>query len=137
MVNQSSITFTHNSAKAGHHIVPDALSRFPAPKCTLRECQAERFLSELPDKVQCMTITLENLAILSMTPVILAATTSDVCNALTFGSGTIPLSSHQAWMGLQSDCYYCRKFLESSRLGQYPGRRDKDKTVLNKLAKHC
>ena len=136
-VNRSSITFTHNSAKAGHHIIPDALSRIPAPKGTSKDCQVERFLSELPDRVQCMAITLESLAILSTTPVILAAMTAEVCNELTNGSGPIPLGSRQAWIGLQSNCYYCRRFMESLRLGQYPGRRDKDKTVLNKLVKHC
>ena len=30
-VNRSIVTFTQTSAKAGHHIVPDALKRIPAP----------------------------------------------------------------------------------------------------------
>ena len=34
LVKRSSFTFTPNSAKAGHHVVIDALSRIPAPKCT-------------------------------------------------------------------------------------------------------
>ena len=46
-VNRSSITFTHNLAKAGHHIMPDALSRVPGPRFTARDCQVERFLSWL------------------------------------------------------------------------------------------
>ena len=62
-VNRSSITFTHNSTKAGHHIVPESLSRILPPKCQAKDCQVERFLSELPDGFQCMSISMESLAI--------------------------------------------------------------------------
>ena len=67
----------------------------------------------------------------------MAASTMNVCDAMGIRAGPIPLGSRQAWIGLQADCYYCQRFLESSRIGQYPGRRDKDKTILNKLAKRC
>merc|ERR1719319_431093 len=67
----------------------------------------------------------------------LAATTTEVGDAVSLGTGPIPLGSRQAWIGLQADCTDCRKFMECKRLGQVPGRKDKDKTVLNKLIKRC
>ena len=136
-VNRSSVIFSHNSAKAGLHVVPDELSRTPGPVCRARDCQVERFLRELPDKVQCMAISLESLAISSTTPAMLAATTTEVGDTVSLGTGPIPLGSRQAWIGLQSACSECRKFVQCKRLGQVPGRKDKDMTVLNQLVKKC
>ena len=99
-VNRCSVPFTHNSAKAGHHSVPDELSRTPRPACTAKDCQVERFLQELPDKVQCMAISLESLALSSTTPAMLAATTTEVGDAVSLDTGPFPLGSRQAWMGL-------------------------------------
>merc|ERR1719234_1169619 len=39
-VNRSNVVFRHNSAKAGLHIVPDALSRVSGPICKSKDCQA-------------------------------------------------------------------------------------------------
>ena len=136
-VNRSSVTFTHNSAKAGHHVVPDELSRTPGPVCTTKDCKVERFLHEMPDKVQCMAVSLEGLALSSTTPAMLAATTTEVGDAVGLGSGPIPLGSRQAWIVLQAACADCRRFVECKRLGQVPGRKDKDRTVLNQLIKKC
>ena len=58
-VNRSNASFKHNSAKAGLHIVPDAASRLKT-SCGSRDCQVERFLQDLPDKVQCMSTSVKN-----------------------------------------------------------------------------
>ena len=136
-VNRSNITFSHNSAKAGLHTVPDALSRAPAKPCTSADCQVHRFLSELPAKVECMPISLESLAMASSDPAILAATATDMGQLLGKGTGPIPLGARATWISLQADCESCARFLMCKRLGQMPGRRDKDRATINRMLKLC
>jgi hypothetical protein len=117
--------------------VPDELSRTPGPVCTAKDCKVERFLPEMPDRVQCMAIRWEGLALSSTTPAVLAATTTEVGDVVSLGTGPFPLCSRKAWMGLQAACADCRRFIECKRLGQVPGRKDKVRTVLNQLIKRC
>ena len=140
-VNRSNITFQHNSAKAGLHLVPDAASRLKM-SCKSKDCQVERFLQDLPNQVQCMTIlpgsSCDILKQLNTDPVIIAATTSELINIMeSGGAGPIPFGSKQAWINIQKECNFCRRFLEMKRLGQLPGRKDKDKAILNKMLKSC
>ena len=136
-VNRSNVVFRHNSAKAGFHVIPDALSRVVRPSCCSKDCQVERFLSELPDKVQCMSLTLEGLALGSLDPTILASTATMLEQLLCQNSGPIPLGSRQAWLGLQDSDEDCQRFLDCKRLGKLPGRKEKNITTLNKLLKKC
>ena len=136
-VNRSPVIYRHNSAKAGLHAVPDALSRTPRTCCSSKDCQVERFLRELPDQVQCMSLTMENLALGSTDPAILAATATELDAILKQGGGPLPLGSRPAWAALQQDCQDCRRFFECKRLGQLPGKKDKDRVILNKLLKKC
>ena len=136
-VNRSNVTFTHSSAKAGQHTVPDTLSRLPPKKCTSRDCQIERFLSELPARVECMPITLQTLALESSNPAQLAAISGEMAELLGRGSGPIPLGARQSWIALQADCEDCSKFLLCKRLGQVPGRKDRNKAAVNRLLKIC
>lgn len=136
-VNRSNITFSHNSAKAGLHDVPDALSRRPPKPCTSKDCQVERFLSELPARVELMSITLHSIALESLNPAQLAAVTGDVQELICKGTGPIPLGSRETWIALQADCEDCCKFLLCKRLGQAPSRKDKNKTAVNRMLKTC
>ena len=136
-VNRSNVTFRHNSAKAGLHIVPDALSRIPGKTCRAKDCQVERFLEEMPDQVQCMPITMETLTLSSLDPVTLACLTQDIDRLMGPGAGPIPLGSRQAWLNLQADCHDCRRFVDCKRDGQMARVKDKDKTNLNKMFKTC
>ena len=77
-VNRSNITFSHNSAKAGLHDVPDALSRKLRKPCTSKDCEVERFLSEMPARVELMPITLQTFALESLNPAQLAAVAGDM-----------------------------------------------------------
>ena len=135
-VNRSPVIYRHNSAKAGLHAVPDALSRLPTTTCNSKDCQVERFLRELPDQVQCMSLTLKDIAIGSINPATLAASAPQLEDILNQG-GPLPLGSRQAWLDLQSECHECQRFLELKRQGQLPGKKDKDRVVLNKLLKKC
>ena len=136
-VNRSNVVFRHNSAKAGLHTVPDALSRVSHPPCCSKDCQVERFLRELPDKVQCMSITLESMALSSLDPTILASTAPMLEQLLCPNSGPIPLGSRQAWLNLQGSDPDCQRFLDCKREGKLPGRKEKNITTLNKLLKKC
>jgi hypothetical protein len=136
-VNRSNVQFRHNSAKAGLHVVADALSRRAGPGCRSKDCQVERFLEELPDRVECMPVTLQSIALDSTDPAALAASLGDMSEAMKMGAGPIPMGSRKAWRGIQEDCDQCRRFLRFKRDGQLPGKKDKDKTTLNKMMKRC
>ena len=136
-VNRSNITFSHNSAKAGLHDVPDALSRKPRKPCTSKDCEVERFLSEMPARVELMPITLQTFALESLNPAQLAAVAGDMRELLGKGTGPIPLGSREAWIALQADCGDCCKFLLCKRLGEVPSRKDRNKTAVNRLLKTC
>ena len=133
--------FEHNSAKAGHHQVPDAASQMKT-SCGSKDCQVERFLKELPDQVQCMSsVTSANqdlLYIMGTNPVVTAATTVELTDILESGGACpIPLGSRQAWLDIQQESDICRQFITCKTVGQLPGRKDKNKTVLNKMLKRC
>ena len=136
-VNRSNVNFSHNSAKAGHHAVPDACSRTPTACCTSKDCQVERFLDDIPDRAQCMPINLSSLLLSPMDPATLASITPDINQLMGPGAGPIPLGSRQTWINLQAECHHCVRFIDCKKEGQMPGRKDKDKTVLNKMMKTC
>ena len=132
-VNRSNIVFRHNSAKAGLHCVPDAASRIKT-SCGSKDCQVERFLEDLPNVVQCMSIMTD----LSSDPVILAAVASEFERLLESGAaGPIPLGSREAWISIQKESKACRRFVKMKIDGQLPGRKDSDTSVLNKMLKKC
>ena len=135
-VNRSNIVFRHNSAKAGLHIVPDALSRAPVKSCNSSDCQIHRFLSDLPARIACMPMSLETIAMASTDPAIMAAMGPEM-QLLGKGTGPIPLGSRQTWISLQADCPDCVQFLQCKRLGEVPGRKDRNKAVINRLLKQC
>ena len=136
-VNRSNISFSHNSAKAGLHDVPDALSRRPPKLCTSKDCQVERFLSDLPARVELMSITLQTIALESLNPAQLAAAAGDMQELIGRGTGPVPLGSRETWIALQADCEDCSKFTICKRLGQIPGRKDRNKTTVNRMLKTC
>ena len=136
-VNRSNVRFKHNSAKAGLHDVPDALSRAPPRLCTSKDCQVERFLADLPARVELMPITLESITLATMEPAQLAAISGEMQELLEKGTGPIPLGSRNTWIALQADCEDCSKFLLCKRLGQVPGRKDRNKAAVNRLLKTC
>ena len=138
-VNRSNVAFKHNSAKAGLHTVPDTASRLKTT-CRSSDCQVERFLEGLPNTVQCMSSVLETSNdllsdIFSNLPIIAAAHDHPAGNLI--ANGPIPLGSRQAWIEIQQESEICKRFTELKQLGQLPGRKDKNKTVLNKLLKRC
>ena len=141
-VNRSNVEFYHNSAKRGHHVVPDSLSRLKKT-CGAKDCQIERFLDDIPAQIQCMATTI--MANPNMYDVLfghielvnLAATTAQLSEILCKGRGPIPLGSRAAWLEIQRSNEQCRQFLDQVKYGQLPRKRDKMKNNLNKMWKNC
>ena len=123
-INRANVKLFHNSAKAGLHLVPDAGSRMRT-SCSSTNCQVERFLDEIPSKIQLMASevqdsTLLSIAFSSTEPAFIAATTSELSDKLTAGAGPIPLGSKSTWKELQSSDPNCHKFLQYKRDGELP-----------------
>ena len=136
-VNKSNLVFKHSSAKAGHHAVPDALSRVQRSACTSKDCQIERFLVDMPGEVQFMPISLASLTLSGLDPATLASFAPDISRLLSPGSGPIPLGSRQTWINLQSQCNLSTRFRDCKAQGQIPNSQAKDKAGLNRLFKVC
>ena len=136
-VNRSPVNFRHNSARKGHHLIPDALSRTPSKPCTAKDCQIERFLEDMPRQVQFMAFTLASLFLEPTNPAILAASAPEVSKLLGPGSGPIPLGSRETWIALQSQCPLSTKFIACKAQGQIPNSQARDKAGINRLFKTC
>ena len=140
-VNRSNVQFCHNSAKAGLHVVPDRLSRMKHT-CGAKDCQIERFLDDIPDKMQCMSAVVRNpdwLTILfaDIEYHSLGASSTQLSDILCKGRGSIPLGSRAAWLEIQRSNTECRKYLDQVKYGQLPGKKDSAKANLNKMRKNC
>ena len=140
-VNRSNIQFMHSSAKAGEHVVPDRLSRMKRT-CGAKDCQVERFLDDIPAKIQCMStflldMDLERLIFADIDPAVLAASSAELSDILCNGRGLIPLGSREAWLEIQRSNPECRKYLDQVKYGQLPGKKELAKTNLNKMRKNC
>ena len=125
------------SSVNSRQVVLDALSRLLDVTYSARDCHMERFLQELQDKIACMTISLESLAILSMTNATISANTMEFADQLITGAGPIPLGSCKAWLNMQSECNNCCKFADCRTIGQVRHRKDKDRALILKLNKTC
>ena len=121
-INRTNLTFFHNSAKLGHHLIPDKLSRV-ASLCWSQDCSVKQFLSEIPLKVECFNLSIlgnNNLtptaSSLTMSPSTLAATFTDLQKMLMENSGPIPLGSRNVWKQLQLDCPDCVSVINKLKL---------------------
>ena len=142
-VNRRNIRFFHNSAKAGNHIVPDHLSRLKDTTCNAKDCAVERFLHDVPNSVEAMTISGEDslLTLSSLlvengipAPPILAATALDIADELINRSGPIPLGSHHTWKEIQKSDQDCQAVYKLKKLGEAP-RKKNTNPIINKIFK--
>ena len=140
-VNRSNVQFLHSSAKAGDHVVPDRLSRMKL-SCGADDCQVERYLDDIPAKIQCMATflqspNLEDLIFAEINPAILGASSAELSEILCRGRGSIPIGSRAAWLEIQRSNEECRKYLDQVKYGGLPGKKDSAKANLNKMRKNC
>ena len=142
-VNRRNVIFYHNSAKAGKHLIPDHLSRMNDSTCRAKDCAIERFLTDIPLKVEAMSVTLahQEPSLLSLTlgepasdPTELAAAAVDLADQLISRSGPIPLGNRQVWMNIQKSDESCRTVFRLKMFGELP-RKKSTNPIINKIHK--
>ena len=100
-INRRPVTFIHSSAKTGQHIIPDHASRLDIT-CGSKDCAVERFLDDIPDNVQCMSMVSLNDLFTPNNPCHIAATASD--NILSLAEGDhLPLGDKHVWKSMQEN----------------------------------
>ena len=138
-VNRRNVRFEHNSAKAGLHVVPDTLSRLNTT-CDCKDCAIQRFLQEIPIKVELMRTTIPDnitdLLLANVEPCILAAAAGDLHHQLVDRPGAIPLGNKKAWLEIQETDADCRKVVQLKSEGSLPSKK-KSNRIINRLFKEC
>ena len=113
-INRRPVTFIHSSAKTGQHIIPDHASRLDIT-CGSKDCAVERFLDEIPDNVQCMSMKSLDDLFTPNYPCHIAATSTD--NFLKLAEGNLlPLGDNHVWKTIQesdSDIITVKELLTS------------------------
>ena len=141
-INRLNVSFFHNSAKAGQHIIPDHLSRLKDSTCTSKDCAIERFLDDIPLKVESMSCNLINssttllgLSLEEKIPSaeIISATSVELSDQL-LKSGPIPLGSRQTWIHMQKCDPDCQTVYKLKTLGEGP-RKKTSNPFINKIYK--
>ena len=100
-INRRPVTFIHSSAKTGQHIIPDHASRLDIT-CGSKDCAVERFLDDIPDNVQCMSIMSINDLFTPNVPCHIAATATE--NILSLAEGNhLPLGDKHVWQTMQEN----------------------------------
>ena len=71
-------------------------------------------------------------------PATIAASTSSLMDILERSHiNKIPFGSIQAWRNIQEQSKICRRFMDLKRTGQLPGKKERDRALLNKMIKNC
>ena len=134
-VNRRNVKFFHNSAKSGKHVVPDSLSRLKDTTCKSKDCAVERFLEDIPVKLESMSITLLSVSLeQALPPVIIAATSAELSELLTTRSGPIPLGSRQTWIDIQKSDADCNAVFKQKTSGDAPRKKSTNSNI-NKIFK--
>ena len=104
-------------------------------------CAIERFLDDIPDNLQAMSINLlrpsTDLLSLSLDtvippPAVLAATSSELEDQLVARSGPIPLGSHSTWTQIQKSDDDCKAVFRLKTLGEEP-RKKSTNPIINRI----
>ena len=120
-INRRPLLFQPSSAKLGQHLVSDTCSR-TAKDCTVADCPIERFLDDLPDRIELMSTTvLSSIITTAAEPAVIAATAADLINKLSYPSSILPLGSASTWQEIQESdpdsavVLYCKRTGDSPR----------------------
>ena len=142
-VNRRNISFVHNSAKRGDHIVPDTLSRLQK-SCSCQDCSVSNFLQDIPLNAEMMSISSINNTTASISSIIWADTNPGVrsvmqqpiLNSLLGDVGLVPFGNKKIWKSLQAADPDCKNAVELQVSGNLPTRKVKNR-VINKLLSEC
>ena len=127
-INRRPVTFLHSSAKVGQHAIPDHASRMDIT-CGSKDCAVERFLSEIPDNIQCMSASVKSLTELfkDSTPCLIAATSSELIDMLA-NKDHLPLGDKDLWKKVQESDQDLRQVYNLLSTGDSP-RKNAARTV--------
>ena len=142
-VNRRNITFVHNSAKRGDHLVPDTLSRLTI-HCSCQDCSVSKFLQEIPHDAEMISITAVANSVACISNIIWANTNSAVdavtkqttLNSLYGDIGSVPFGNKKVWKNLQQSDKDCMNTVDLLRTGNIPTKKNKSR-IINKLLAEC
>jgi hypothetical protein len=132
-INRRPITFHHSSAKLGQHILSDACSRTDTT-CKTQDCSIERFLDDLPDKVElmatcCPISSLEQFVFPDVNCAFVAACGSELIALLSSPSSMLPLGSLDTWRAIQEGDPDTAVVLHCKKSGDTPRKRSTNPTI--------
>ena len=138
-VNRRNITFVHNSAKGGLHVVPDALSRMDT-NCSCKDCGIKKFLDEIPVKVELMATQIStnfmDALFCDLEPCQLAALAVVLNNTLVNPIGSIPFGNKRAWLDIQNSNHECKIVIALKKDGNLPIK-NKTNKIINRYFREC
>jgi hypothetical protein len=132
-INRRPVLFHHSSAKLGQHLLSDTCSR-SAPSCTVQDCAIERFLDDLPMKINLMNINIlpisaSDLILQDHLPAITAASSQDLLSFLASPSSALPLGSFDTWKAIQEGDPDSAAVLHCKKSGDTPRKRSTNPTI--------
>lgn len=132
-INRRPVTFIHSSAKTGQHVIPDYASRMDIT-CGSKDCAVERFLDEIPDNVQCMSMKSINDLFTPNYPCHIAATSTDNLISLSEGNH-LPLGDKHVWKAIQESDIDISTVKELLTSGDSP--RKNDSRMVKTIFRHA
>ena len=129
-INRRPIIFQHSSAKLGQHLISDTCSR-TARDCTVSDCAIERFLADIPDKIELMAVAASLAALISdpAEPALIAATAPDLISKLSYPSSTMPMGSPATWHAIQASDPDSAVVLHCKRTGDSPRKKNTNPAI--------
>jgi len=132
-INRRPVLFHHSSAKLGQHIISDTCSRSPT-SCTVQDCAIERFLDDLPMKINLMSMDIlatsaSDLFLRDHLPAITAASSQDLLSFLSSPSSALPLGSFDTWRSIQEGDPDSAAVLHCKKSGDTPRKRSTNPTI--------
>ena len=128
-INRRPILFQHSSAKLGQHLISDTCSR-TAQSCTVSDCAIERFLDDIPDKIELMSSTvLSSLIADPVDPATIAASSQDLINQLSYPSSILPMGSPATWQAIQESDPDSAVVLHCKRTGDSPRKKNTNPAI--------
>ena len=132
-INRRPVIFHHSSAKLGQHVLSDTCSRTPAT-CTVQDCAIERFLDDLPLKIELMASSMINpsasgLFMQDIDNAVIAASSQDLLAHLSSPTSALPLGSPDTWRAIQEGDPDAAIVLHCKKTGDSPRKKNTNPTI--------
>ena len=135
-INRRPVLFHHSSAKLGQHLLSDTCSRTPVT-CSVEDCAIERFLDNLPEKINLMAVTplppegttAADLLQQDCIPSITAAASQELLSFLSSPTSALPLGSLETWRAIQEGDPDTSIVLHCKKSGDTPRKKATNPTI--------